>query len=190
MKACRTWAARAVITLGAFASFAAPVMGQSYSVPRHVVAGGGGTSTGSTFSVTGTISEIGAGGALTSGPYSVTGGFWSMPLVPAEAFTDEPLAAGVTFVRALHVIELRQRVNALRVRFGLAAAAWTNDSLGGGVIRALHVTELRIALYDAYTQAGVPFPGLGDPALTPGSTPVRALHFSQLRLLVKNLEEQ
>ena len=169
---------------------ASPLAAQTYTVPRHVVAGGGGTSAGAPFSVTGTISEVGSGGALPGGPFAVTGGFWSMPLVPAEAFTDEPLIAGATFVRALHVIELRQRINALRVRFGLAAVTWTDAALSGLSIKTQHVFELRAALLAAYNQAGVAFPGLIDPVLTAGITPVRGVHLSQLRLLVKNLEEQ
>jgi opacity protein-like surface antigen len=181
---------RLAIAAGALACCASPLAAQTYSIPRHVVASGGGTSTGAAFAVTGVISEVGAGGSLTGGPYSLTGGFWSMPLVPAEPFTDEPLVAGASLVRALHVTELRARVNALRARFGLGNAAWTDSVPGGATIKAQHVTEMRVALQAAYAQAGVSFPALDDAVLTPGITQVRAVHLLQLRLLVKNLEEQ
>ncbi len=51
---------------------------QSYSVDWYKIAGGGGTSTGATYSVTGTIGQHDASSAMSSGNYSVTGGFWSL----------------------------------------------------------------------------------------------------------------
>lgn len=54
------------------------VMAQSYSVDWYKVAGGGGTSTGGTYSVSGTIGQHDASGALSGGNFSVTGGFWSL----------------------------------------------------------------------------------------------------------------
>ena len=58
--------------------FALPASAQSYSVDWYKVAGGGGTSTGGTYQVTGTLGQADAGGALTGGNYSLTGGFWSL----------------------------------------------------------------------------------------------------------------
>src|ERR1035437_4528124 len=51
---------------------------QSYSVDWHKIAGGGGTSTGGTYQVNGTIGQPDASGAMSGGNYSVTGGFWSL----------------------------------------------------------------------------------------------------------------
>ena len=51
---------------------------QSYSIDWYKVAGGGGTSTGGTYTVSGTIGQPDASGAMTGGNYSVTGGFWSL----------------------------------------------------------------------------------------------------------------
>src|ERR1017187_5571633 len=51
---------------------------QTYSIDWYKIAGGGGTSTGATYSVTGTIGQPDAGGAMTGGIYAVTGGFWSL----------------------------------------------------------------------------------------------------------------
>ncbi len=51
---------------------------QPYSVDWYKISGGGGTSTGSVYSVTGTIGQPDAGGAMSGGNYSVTGGFWSL----------------------------------------------------------------------------------------------------------------
>jgi hypothetical protein len=51
---------------------------QQYSIDWYKVAGGGGTSTGGVYSVSGTIGQPDAGGAMTGGNYSMTGGFWSL----------------------------------------------------------------------------------------------------------------
>ena len=51
---------------------------QSYSINWYKIAGGGGTSTGGVFSVSGTIGQPDASGAMTGGNYSLTGGFWSL----------------------------------------------------------------------------------------------------------------
>jgi hypothetical protein len=51
---------------------------QSYSIDWSKVSGGGGTSTGGNYSLTGTIGQPEAGGAMSGGNYSVTGGFWSL----------------------------------------------------------------------------------------------------------------
>ena len=51
---------------------------QSYSIDWYKVAGGGGTSTGGVYSVSGTIGQHDAGGPLTGGNYSLTGGFWAL----------------------------------------------------------------------------------------------------------------
>jgi hypothetical protein len=51
---------------------------QSYTIDWYKVAGGGGTSTGGTYQVSGTIGQHDAGGPMTGGQYSVTGGFWSL----------------------------------------------------------------------------------------------------------------
>jgi len=51
---------------------------QSYSIDWYKIAGGGGTSTGGQYSVSGTIGQHDASGAMTGGNYSLTGGFWSL----------------------------------------------------------------------------------------------------------------
>jgi hypothetical protein len=54
------------------------VHGQSYSINWYKVAGGGGTSAGGQYSVSGTIGQPAASGAMMGGSYSLTGGFWSL----------------------------------------------------------------------------------------------------------------
>lgn len=61
----------------------------TYTIDWHKIAGGGGTSTGAVYAVSGTIGQPEAGSAMTNGQYSVTGGFWS--LVQAVQTTGLPL---------------------------------------------------------------------------------------------------
>jgi hypothetical protein len=51
---------------------------QQYSIDWYKVAGGGGTSTGGVYSVSGTIGQPDAGVTMTGGSYSLTGGFWAL----------------------------------------------------------------------------------------------------------------
>ncbi|MGH7976462.1 MAG: hypothetical protein ACREC8_07345 [Limisphaerales bacterium] len=51
---------------------------QSYSIDWHKVAGGGGTSSGGNYSVSGTIGQHDAGQQMSGGSYSLTGGFWAL----------------------------------------------------------------------------------------------------------------
>jgi hypothetical protein len=51
---------------------------QSYSIDWYKVAGGGGTSAGGTYAVSGTIGQQDASGAMAGGSYSLTGGFWAL----------------------------------------------------------------------------------------------------------------
>ena len=60
-------------------------VGQSYSVDWYKNAGGGGTSTGGIYAVSGTIGQPDASAAMTGGSYSLTGGFWSLIAVVQTA---------------------------------------------------------------------------------------------------------
>ena len=106
----------------------------------------------------------------------------------AGTFTDDPLISGVTHVKALHMTELRTRIDVLRVARQLPLFAWTDPSLGPGLtIKAVHVTELRTALAQAYSAAGLAPPAFSGP-ITAGSTLIRALHIEELRQAVVSLE--
>jgi len=58
---------------------------QTYSIDWYKIAGGGGTSTGGVYAVSGTIGQHDAGGPMTGGSYSLTGGFWSLIAVVQTA---------------------------------------------------------------------------------------------------------
>ena len=63
-----------------FMAIALTAQAQSYSIDWSKIAGGGGTSTGGEYSVSGTLGQPDAGGPLTNGQYSITGGFWALPI--------------------------------------------------------------------------------------------------------------
>ena len=70
-------------------------------------------------------------------------------------FTDDPLTAGSTVVKAVHVNELRAAIDTLRGRYGLAGFPWTDSPMTAGItVKAVHLSEMRTALIAAYTQAG------------------------------------
>jgi hypothetical protein len=54
---------------------------QSYSVDWFTIAGGGGTSTGGVYQVSGTIGQPDASGAMLGASYSLIGGFWALSAV-------------------------------------------------------------------------------------------------------------
>ena len=50
----------------------------TYAIPWHTIDGGGGTSTGSNYTVSGTIGQFDAGTTtMSGGNFTVSGGFWS-----------------------------------------------------------------------------------------------------------------
>jgi photosystem II stability/assembly factor-like uncharacterized protein len=108
----------------------------------------------------------------------------------ACVFTDDPLTAGATAIKAVHITELRDRIDALRVRFGLAAFSWTDSSLVAGttMVKAIHLSELRTALQQAYAAAGRSTPAFTDPTVVIGSTSIRVVHIKELRDAVVTLE--
>jgi len=58
-----------------------PLAAQDYSIDWFTIDGGGGTSTGGVYSVTGTIGQPDAGAVMTGGNYSLQGGFWAIQAV-------------------------------------------------------------------------------------------------------------
>lgn len=100
-------------------------------------------------------------------------------------FTDHPLVAGTTLVKAQHLTELRQAVNAARAAAGLAAAVWTDAPLSGIFIKAVHIQELRDNLAPALSALGLAVPTYTDPTLTAGSTFVKKVHIEELRQAVQ-----
>ncbi|HWN96366.1 MAG TPA: hypothetical protein VNT99_15150, partial [Methylomirabilota bacterium] len=64
------------IALLGIISFLTSARAQSYSIDWFTIDGGGGTSTGGVYSVSGTIGQPDAG-TMSGGNYSLAGGFWA-----------------------------------------------------------------------------------------------------------------
>jgi hypothetical protein len=71
----KTW--RRFVAALAFLVVAITARAQSYSIDWFTIDGGGGTSTGGVYSVSGTIGQPDAG-ALSGGGYTLAGGFWGI----------------------------------------------------------------------------------------------------------------
>lgn len=67
----------AVAFLGGTVAIPAGGRAQNYSIDWYTVAGGGGTSSGGNYSVSGTIGQP-ATATMSGGNFSLTGGFWSI----------------------------------------------------------------------------------------------------------------
>ncbi len=108
-------------------------------------------------------------------------------------FTDDPLITHFTLIKAVHLTEIRSRVDVLRVHFGLTPFGWTDLNLGGIAVKAVHVAELRTALGAAYDAAiaagrGVTRPVFTDDPLTQQQTMIKTIHIAELRDAVLTLE--
>ena len=67
-----------ILAAAAFIAFATSgAFAQSYSIDWYTIDGGGGTSTGGVYSVSGTIGQPDAG-TMTGGSFTLAGGFWSV----------------------------------------------------------------------------------------------------------------
>jgi hypothetical protein len=109
-------------------SLMVPVAGlaQQYSIDWYKIAGGGGTSTGGAYSVSGTIGQHDAGGPMTGGSYSLTGGFWSLiSVVQTPGLPD----LTITFVGPNSVLVSWPNTGSytLQQNSNLAGGSWTTS---------------------------------------------------------------
>jgi RHS repeat-associated protein len=100
----------------------------------------------------------------------------------APSFTDEPLAAGQTTIKAVHVTELRSAINQVRAGVGLTAYSWQKPTASNGAINNAvliswePIDEMRTALNQAL---GAPSPAYAA-GLAQGQA-IRANHIQELR---------
>jgi hypothetical protein len=99
-------------------------------------------------------------------------------IATAMLFTNDPLARGLV-VRAAHLAELRNAVNAVRALAGLTPFSFTDPAAPGVVIKAIHITQLRTALDQALSALGLAAGGYTDPTLK--GVAIKAIHFQQIR---------
>jgi hypothetical protein len=100
---------------------------QQYSIDWHKIAGGGGTSSGGNFSLSGTIGQPDASGAMTGGSYSLTGGFWSIIAAVQTAGTPN---LTITFIspNSVQVSWPDTGTYTLLQKSSLTNGSWTTNS--------------------------------------------------------------
>ena len=103
---------------------------QTYSIDWYKVAGGGGTSTGGVYAVSGTIGQHDAGGPLTNGVYSLTGGYWALPI--AVQTTNAPTLAIIPAAPGWATISWTPPTPGfvLQETTSLSPSNWTNSPSG------------------------------------------------------------
>lgn len=106
-------------------------------------------------------------------------------LVPWPPFTDDPLLPGVHTAKAVHVGELRARIDALRKDRGQPVWSWEPVDAGTAIL-ASHITELRKLLYAEFVGRGKTPPAHLTLPLNAG-TAIRASDITDLRLAVMAL---
>ncbi|MEJ0090185.1 MAG: hypothetical protein WDM80_10625 [Limisphaerales bacterium] len=101
------------------------VQAQPYSIDWYKVAGGGGTSTGGVYAVSGTIGQHDASAPLSGGNYSVTGGFWSLINVVQ---TPGAPTLNITYVGNQAIVSWSPSVTGftLQTNSTLASGTWGN----------------------------------------------------------------
>jgi hypothetical protein len=111
------------------------------------------------------------------------------PKAAFETFRSSVANTAVpSVVRAVHVVELRTRIDALRVRLGLVAFNWHDAALAaGGPIKAQHFLDLRTAVAETYAAARLPPPTFTDAVLAAGQT-IKSVHIMELRTAVSSIE--
>jgi len=153
--------------------------------------GGGGTATGTTSWTASGIALQSGSNVLTVTARDAAGNTAIDTLTVTSTgftFTDDPLTARSTIVKAVHFTELRAAINSIRATRGLAAFAWTDPTLTfrSTRVRAIHLTELRTALNQAYQAAGRTAPTYTDPSPVAGATLIKAIHLNELRSAVRS----
>lgn len=107
----------------------------------------------------------------------------NLDVATAITFTDNPLTAGTSLIKAQHVTELRQAVNAVRTTANLSAATWTDATLTNVTIKAVHVQEMRTNLDAALTALALTPSSYTDSSLA--GVAVKQVHVDEIRQRVK-----
>ena len=108
---------------------------------------------------------------------------------PIGTFTDAVLTPLGTAVKAVHFLELRADIDALRQNHGLSPFAWTDPALipGVAIARSVHLLELRSAVSEVYVSAGRVAPTFTESGIASGVTVIKTIHINELRSAVIGL---
>jgi hypothetical protein len=106
-------------------------------------------------------------------------------LATTVIFTDDPLVATTTIVKAVHLTELRTAIDAVRTLAGLGGGTYSDLSPAGVVVKKTHIDEMRAALDPARSTLSLSPLTYTDTTITLNTTIVKAAHFQELRNGVK-----
>lgn len=108
----------------------------------------------------------------------------------SKTYTDDPITAQSTAIKAAHITELRQAINTLRSNNSLSSFSYTDSTLTAATtqVKAVHITDLRSALNGVYTAKGLTQPTYTDPTITAGQTTAKKAHIAEIRQAVKDAE--
>ena len=115
------WAVLALL-LATFITPLSTARAQSYSVDWFKVAGGGGTSTGGVFAVSGTVGQPDAG-RLSGGNFSIEGGFWG--IITAVQTPGAPLLSVEQVGNAVRIYWLRPATGFVLDQSLTVTGAWS-----------------------------------------------------------------
>ena len=104
----------------------------------------------------------------------------NVDLATTIIFTDDPVVAGATVPKAIHLTELRREVIAVRGVVGGALPPFTDAIAPGAVIKAIDILELRSDLDFVRSYLGLSAMFYTNPTLAPGNV-IRAAHVNELR---------
>lgn len=111
----------------------------------------------------------------------------NLDLATAIVFDDDPFPAApvLTTIKAQHLVQLRQAVNAVRVAANLSAATWSQNPIQQNVtpIMANDIHELRTALDQALGILGLTPGGYTNSSLS--GQGIQKIHIKELRDRVK-----
>jgi len=122
----KTFSLKIILLVSSLACCAFGAHAQSYSIDWSTIDGGGGTSTGGVYSVSGTIGQPDVGSAMTGGNYSLTGGFWSLYAVQ----TAGAPVLSIKFINNTAIVYWPSPSTGynLQANTSLAAANWVTPS--------------------------------------------------------------
>jgi hypothetical protein len=107
------------------------------------------------------------------------------------AWTDDPLVAGTTKIRKVHIDEMRDAVGTEIIRRGGTAWTWTTDPTivaNYTKPRVGHITEIRSACeYCQSLISGMPSPSWTD-TITANTTKIRSVHVTEIRTYINAME--
>lgn len=119
---------------------------------------------------------------------SNTPDIWSVRDFVTTVSFAEPLTAGVTFVKAQHVLELRSAAQLLLHALRVDDQNWPwsdGTALVGQRVKASHLDDLRWVVNAFRSDAGLPVVSFSNPSLGGGLVSIRKAHFSELRAALK-----